>query len=75
VLVEHGVRSYSIYLDPQTSELFAYAEIESEDGGGHRGDARLPALVAAHARADAVEPDGSPVASDLREIFHIERTR
>ena len=30
-LLAHGVRSYSIYLDPLTSELFAYAEIESEE--------------------------------------------
>jgi L-rhamnose mutarotase len=27
VLHEHGVRSYSIYLDPETSELFGYAEL------------------------------------------------
>ena len=31
ILFAHGVRSYSIYLDPETSELFAYAEIESEE--------------------------------------------
>ena len=30
-LLAHGVRSYSIYLDPATSELFAYAEIDSEE--------------------------------------------
>ena len=30
-LVAHGVRSYSIFLDPQTSEIFGYAEIESEE--------------------------------------------
>ena len=27
-LVAHGVRTYSIFLDPQTGDLFAYAEIE-----------------------------------------------
>ena len=31
VLVAHGVRTYSIFLDPATRYLFAYAEIESED--------------------------------------------
>ena len=30
-LLAHGVRSYSIFLDPTSSELFAYAEIESEE--------------------------------------------
>src|SRR4029077_20860701 len=30
VLKAHGVARYSIFLDPATSELFAYAEIEDE---------------------------------------------
>jgi L-rhamnose mutarotase len=30
VLLAHGVRSYSIFLDDTTNDLFAYAEIESE---------------------------------------------
>jgi L-rhamnose mutarotase len=30
-LLAHGVRNYSIYLDHATNELFAYAEIESEE--------------------------------------------
>jgi len=30
-LIEHGVKSYSIFLEEETSELFAYAEIESEE--------------------------------------------
>jgi len=50
-LLAHGVRSYSIYLDPETSELFAYAEL-----AGHRPHGGLPAMVAPHAGADAVEP-------------------
>jgi L-rhamnose mutarotase len=27
-LIEHGVRTYSIYLDQETRDLFAYVEIE-----------------------------------------------
>ena len=30
-LVQHGVHSYSIFLEPQTQALFAYVEIESEE--------------------------------------------
>ena len=30
VLLAHGVRTYSIFLDPASGDLFAYAEIESE---------------------------------------------
>ena len=40
----HGVRSYSIFLDPETSDLFAYAEIDSEEQWAAIG--RLPAVVA-----------------------------
>jgi len=68
----HGVRSYSIYLDPETSDLFAYAEIESEE--------RWQAIAATdvcrrwwrHMRE--IMPsnaDDSPVSHDLREVFHI----
>ena len=31
MLKEHGVKSYSIFLDKETSVLCAYAEIESEE--------------------------------------------
>ena len=31
VLREHGVPSYSIFLHPETRELFAYAEIEDQE--------------------------------------------
>ena len=31
VLKAHGVRNYSIHLQPQTLQLFGYAEIESEE--------------------------------------------
>jgi L-rhamnose mutarotase len=72
-LLRHGVRTYSIYLDPQTNDLFAYVEVNSE------------AQWAAVAHTDVcrrwwrfmseimpVNPDQSPVSYDLREVFHIE---
>lgn len=31
VLRRHGVQRYSIFLDPTTNDLFAYAEIESDE--------------------------------------------
>ena len=75
-LFDHGVVSYSIHLDPTTGDLFAYAEIESEE--------RWQAIAATevcqrwwrHMR-DLMpsNPDNSPVARDLREIFHLERSR
>ena len=74
-LRSHGVLSYSIFLDPDTNDLFAYAEIESEERWAaiaatevcqkwwvHMGD-MMPS-----------NPDHSPVSSGLREVFHMERT-
>jgi L-rhamnose mutarotase len=73
VLREHGVHRYSIFLDPATSDLFAYAEIESE--------ARWAAIAATdvcrrwwHFMRDVMpsNPDESPIARDLREVFHLD---
>ena len=74
VLKAHGVSSYSIFLDPPTSQLFAYAEIEDR------------ALWDAVAQTDVCQrwwrhmseimpsnDDFSPVSRGLREVFHIEQ--
>jgi L-rhamnose mutarotase len=73
VLIAHGTRSYTIFLDPETRDLFGYVEIEDE--------ARWQAI----AQTDVcrrwwrymrelmpANGDDSPVSSELREIFHIE---
>jgi L-rhamnose mutarotase len=72
-LVEHGVSTYSIFLDEATGDLFGYVEIDDE------------ARWAAVAGTDVCRrwwrfmrdimpsnPDASPVSRDLREVFHIE---
>jgi L-rhamnose mutarotase len=74
VLRLHGVQRYSIFLDRATSDLFAYAEIESEE--------RWRAIAATDVcrrwwqRMREIMPsnaDGSPVSRDLREVFHLQR--
>jgi L-rhamnose mutarotase len=76
VLFEHGVRTYSIFLDDATNDLFGYAEVEDE--------ARWQAIASTdvcrrwwrHMREIMpANPDDSPVAADLREVFHIEQTQ
>lgn len=69
----HGVHKYFIFLHPSTRQLFAYAEIEDEARWAaiaqtpicqkwwkHMGDI-MPS-----------NPDNSPVALPLREVFHLE---
>jgi len=72
-LVAHGVRSYSIYLDPETSELFAYAEIESEERWQAIARTEVCRRWWRHMRElMPSNPDDSPVARELREVFHLE---
>ena len=73
VLIDHGVRSYSIYLDPTTNDLFGYLECESE------ADWRAVAETDVCRRwwrfmreIMTVNADDSPVSRDLREVFHLE---
>ncbi len=73
-LLAHGVRTYSIYLDPATNDLFAYMEFDNE--------ARFAAVAATdvcrrwwgHMRElMPSNPDQSPVSRPLEEVFHIEQ--
>jgi L-rhamnose mutarotase len=74
VLRSHGVTNYSIFLDEQTSELFAYAEVESEE----RWRAIASTEVCQRWWRSMSElmpsnPDHSPRSQDLREVFHLGR--
>lgn len=72
-LKEHGVHNYSIFLDPQTDQLFAYLEIEdearfkkiAETEACRRWWASMRELMPSN-------PDHSPVSHDLAEVFHID---
>ena len=73
VLKEHGVHNYSIFLHPQTRQLFAYAEIEDEQRW--QAIARTEACRKWWAHMKAVmpsNPDNSPVVEDVREVFHLD---
>ncbi len=70
VLKKHGVYSYSIFLDMQSSTLFAYVEIESEE----KWDAIAMTEVCKKwwaYMADLMETnqDNSPVSLALDEVF------
>ncbi|MGB8353291.1 MAG: L-rhamnose mutarotase [Chthoniobacteraceae bacterium] len=72
-LKSHGVHNYSIFLNKETSQLFAYVEIEDE--------ARWAAIAAtpicrkwwAHMQ-DLMpsNPDNSPISTELPQVFHID---
>ena len=73
-LLAHGVRTYTIFLDPATNDLFAYVEFASQEQWAavastdvcRRWWAHMRELMPSH-------PDNSPLATPLAEVFHIER--
>jgi L-rhamnose mutarotase len=72
-LKAHGVRDYSIFLDRATGDLFAYAEIEDPARWTAIADTDICRKWWVHmAPLMPTNPDGSPVAGALEEIFHIE---
>jgi L-rhamnose mutarotase len=73
-LIEHGVLTYSIFLEPESNQLFGYAEIESEERWSAIAETEvckrwwkyMKDIMPANA-------DNSPVSAELREVFHIEK--
>jgi len=73
-LLAHGVCSYSIFLDPQANELFAYVEIESEERWRGIASTEVCQQWWLHMRdLMPTNPDNSPRTAELREVFHLER--
>lgn len=72
-LKEHGVHSYSIFLHPETRQLFAYVEIEDEALWNAIAATEICRKWWAYMRGIMPSnPDGSPATLPLREVFHIE---
>jgi len=72
VLRAHGVTRYSIFLDPATQDLFAYAEIEDEQ----RWNAIAGTDVCRRwwrymGEIMPSSADDSPLSSELKEVFRL----
>jgi L-rhamnose mutarotase len=72
-LREHGVKRYFIFLDDETGDLFAYAEVASE--------AQWQAIAATEVcqrwwqsmqALMPCNPDASPESRDLRQVFRLD---
>ena len=70
----HGVRTYSIFLDERTSELFTYAEIESEERWNAIAQTEVCQRWWKYMREIMPSnPDDSPMSRELKEVFHLKR--
>ncbi len=72
VLRAHGVSNYSIFLDSETQDLFAYVEIDSEE----RWEAIAETEVCRRwwrymSELMPSAPDHSPLSKELREVFRL----
>lgn len=72
-LKSHGVSRYSIFLDRETERLFAYAELESEELWRKIASTDVCRRWWDHmSPLMETNPDHSPVARELDEVFHID---
>jgi L-rhamnose mutarotase len=73
VLRGHGVRNYSIFHEPRTDTLFAYAEVESEELWQRiAGTEACRRWWAYMKELMPTNPDDSPVSENLEEVFHLD---
>jgi L-rhamnose mutarotase len=71
-LREHGVRNYSIFLHPETRQLFGYVEIEDEARWNQIAQTGICRRWWTHMKdVMPTHPDDSPVSVELREVFHL----
>jgi L-rhamnose mutarotase len=75
-LIEHGVVTYSIYLDPETCDLFGYVEVEDEARWAAIAQTEVCRRWWRHMREIMpANADDSPVARELREVFHVNASK
>lgn len=72
VLKSHGVSNYSIFLDRNTDNLFAYVEIESEELWAKIATTEECRRWWSHMKdLMLTNTDDSPIAMPLTEVFHL----
>ncbi|MGH9385471.1 MAG: L-rhamnose mutarotase [Vicinamibacterales bacterium] len=73
VLIDHGVRTYSIYLDPETLDLFGYVEVVSEEQWTAIATTDVCRRWWRYMRElMPTRDDDSPMTVELWEVFHLE---
>lgn len=72
MLKEFGVSNYSIFLDRDTDQLFAYAEVESETHWEAIASTEICRRWWVYMRdLMHTNADNSPIAITLKEVFHL----
>ena len=73
MLKEHGAHNYSIFLHPETRQLFAYVEIEDEEKWSKVASTEVCKRWWKHmSEIMPSHEDNSPKNIELKEVFHID---
>ena len=72
LLKSHGASNYSIFLDEETSSLFAYVELESEEKWNQVAETETCQKWWVYMK-DIMETnsDNSPKSTELKEVFYL----
>ena len=72
-LREYGASNYSIFLNKETGQTFAYLEVPSVETYNRIADTDVCKKWWKYmAPLMDTNPDNSPVTTDLKEVFHLE---
>ncbi|MDD7266565.1 MAG: L-rhamnose mutarotase [Lachnospiraceae bacterium] len=70
---EYGGRHYSIFLDRETNTLFGYIELEDEEKWSRSAETAICRKWWDYmADIMAVNPDNSPISTDLVPLFYLD---
>jgi L-rhamnose mutarotase len=73
VLKNHGVSNYSIFLESESSQLFGYVEVSSDElWHSIAGTEECRRWWAFMRDVMPTNADNSPVSIDLKEVFHLD---
>lgn len=73
ILKGHGVSNYSIFLERDTNQLFAYAEIESESQWHKIAETEICQRWWSYMKdLMLTNSDNSPVTTSILEVFHLD---
>lgn len=73
ILKSHGVHNYSIFLHPQTQQLFAYVEIEDQERWNAIAQTDICRKWWKHMNdIMPTNADNSPMSLEIPEVFHLD---
>lgn len=72
-LKEHDASNYSIFLEEETKQLFAYLEVPSQEEYNKISNTEVCKKWWAYMEPlMATKEDNSPVTTELKEVFHLD---